>query len=92
MNVLRQNLFFRLVVLIVFTSLVSLPFYFLQETNWAEAIRDATLLAANTGDEETGSGRPYIFRVLGSLLKATVLIGIPLLLTLGINRIRKRFI
>ena len=92
MNVLRQNLSMRLIILLVITSAVSLGFYFLQDTLWAEAIRDAALSEANSGNEAQGSSRSFFFIVLGSLLKATVLIGVPLLVTLMINRLRKKFL
>ncbi len=85
MNVLRQNLASRLMVITMVTLVVCLGFYFLEFTGWAETIREAMM---SREPEEPRDPRGYIGVVFGSLLKACVLIGVPLLITLGNNRLR----
>ena len=82
MNVLKQNLGPRLVSIVMITLIVSLAFYFLEYSNWAETIRQ-TVQAAEP--QESPSDRSYLVMVAASLAKATMLIGIPLSLTLATN-------
>ena len=87
MNVIAQNLTQRLFIIVVVTLMASYAIYFLEYSSWAESIRQA-LLAPEAG--EVRQERGYAAAVLGSLMKACLLTGIPILLTLTINRVRLR--
>jgi len=89
MNVLKQNWVQRVVVIMSLTLLVSVAIYPLEFSNWAESIRQA-LSAQESG--EPRAERSYIGVVLGSLLKAFVLMGVPIGLTLILNKLRLRFL
>ena len=90
MNVLSQNLLSRVTIICVLTAALSLGFYFLEYTHWAETIREAASVPQPESDEPRGE-RAFILILIGSMLKATILIGVPLSITLLINRLRKKF-
>ncbi len=85
MNVLKQQLALRLTTVIFFTLLLCLGFYLLGFTAWAEGIRE-TVLAETPNDPKVP--QEYVKTLLASMAKVCFLLGIPLLLTLGINRLR----
>lgn len=85
MNVLRHDLRKRVFAILAITLLFSWAAYFLEFTDWAESIRQAMRA------EQPGEARPsrgYAAAVGGSLLKACLLIGIPLTITLAVNKAR----
>lgn len=86
MNVLRQNLLPRVLWIAGCTALVCLAFYFLEYSSWAESIRQPMPPPETPPEPRQPPG--YGVMLAMSLTKAAVMIGVPLLLTLGLNRIR----
>lgn len=83
MNVLRQNLSKRVLAIVAITLLFSAAMYSLEFSAWAETIRQAVF---SEESPENLLSRSYAVMLGGSLLKAGILIGVPLLITRLVNR------
>ena len=89
MNVLRQHLALRVTAILILTVVVSIGFYALEFTTWAETVR---LTDASQQSGETRELPAYPIVLGASLLKASMLIGIPLLPTLAISSLGRRLV
>ncbi|MFG0266336.1 MAG: hypothetical protein ACF8AM_14490 [Rhodopirellula sp. JB055] len=88
MPTLRQSIRPTLCIVLAATLVVFLisP---LDETQWAAGIRAGA--SANGGEGSEGSGPGGPIRFIGPIVKMSILMGVPALITLGIRRLIRRF-
>jgi len=88
MNHLLRNWPLRVLVILFVTGIVSLLMAQFASTEWAEGVRLAAAEAAS--DSEPKNPRSGAVIYLMSATKATVMMGVPMLLTMGILKLISR--
>ena len=84
MTQLTKNWFYRTLAILSISTLISLALIALGDTEWATMIRDREALALAEGAE--GRTAPAVWKIyLMSGVKASVMIGVPLLICLALR-------
>ena len=90
MPTLKESIW-PIILIIIASTIIMLAIAPLDSSEWAEGMRAD--FSAETESEPSADGeRPSgIFMLIGPLIKITILMGIPGLITIGILRITRRF-